>query len=38
LFMWKYLNQANIQQDSQKVRKVIDLLIELNRGWRAIAL
>ena len=38
LFMWKYLNQANIQQDSQKVQKVIDLLIELNGGWRAIAL
>lgn len=38
LFMWKYLNQANMQQDSQKVQKVIDLLTELNRGWRAIAL
>ena len=38
LFMWKYLNQANIQQDRQKIKKVIDLLAELNRGWRTIAL
>lgn len=38
LFMWKHLNQANIKRDTAMVQKVIDLLDELNQGWRAIAL
>jgi len=37
LFMWKYLNQANLRKDPQMIQKVIDLLEELNQGWKAIA-
>jgi flagellar protein FliS len=37
LFMWKYLNQANLRKDPRMIRKVIELLEELNRGWKAIA-
>lgn len=38
LFMWKHLNEANIKKDPQMIRRVIELLQELNAGWRAIAL
>ena len=37
LFMWKHLNQANIKRDAAMINKVIELLNELNQGWRAIA-
>ncbi len=37
LFMWKYLNQANLKKDPDMIRKVIGLLEELNRGWNAVA-
>jgi len=36
-FMWGYLNQANLRKDPAMIGKVIELLEELNRGWRAIA-
>lgn len=37
IFMWKHLNQANIKRDADMMKKVIDLLHELNQGWRAVA-
>ena len=37
LFMTKHLNEANIESSPQKIQEVIDLLEELNRGWKAIA-
>ena len=36
LFMTNQLSQANIKCDPQKVRDVIKLMEELNRGWKAI--
>jgi flagellar protein FliS len=37
LFMWKYLNRANLRKEPQMIQKIIGLLEELNRGWKAIA-
>jgi flagellar protein FliS len=37
LFIWKRLNLANRQSNPHIIREAIDLLAELNRGWRAIA-
>ncbi|MBE0534108.1 MAG: flagellar export chaperone FliS [Phycisphaerae bacterium] len=37
MFMWKHLNQANLTKDPRMVQRVIELLEELNRGWRTIA-
>ena len=37
LFMWRHLNQANLRKDPNMIQKVIDLLEELNKGWKAIA-
>ena len=36
LFMIRHLNQANFNQDPQKVREVIALLEELRAGWKAL--
>jgi flagellar protein FliS len=36
IFMNNHLSQANIKCDPQKVRDVIKLMEELNRGWKAI--
>ncbi len=36
LFMNRNLNQANIEQNTEKAKEVIDLLEELNQGWKAI--
>ena len=36
-FMGRHLNEANMESDPKKVQEVIDLLEELNQGWRAIA-
>jgi len=36
LFMNNQLCQANIKCDPQKVRDVIKLMEELNKGWKAI--
>ena len=35
-FMNRQLSQANIKSDVQMIQEVIDLLEELNQGWRAI--
>ncbi len=35
-FMRSHLTSANVQRDLQKVQDVIDLLTELNEGWKAI--
>ena len=35
-FMNSQLSQANIKCDVQMIQEVIDLLDELNQGWRAI--
>jgi flagellar protein FliS len=35
-FMSRQLSQANIKCDAQMIQEVIDLLDELNQGWRAI--
>ena len=37
LFMNRHLNQANIKQSTEKIKEVIELLEELNQGWKAIA-
>ena len=37
VFMVKHLNEANIKQDAEKINEVINLLDELNQGWKAIA-
>lgn len=37
LFMTSHLTQANIKCDIQKIREVINLLEELNKGFKAIA-
>lgn len=36
-FMWQHLGKANLKCDSRMVGEVIDLLVELNEGWKAIA-
>ena len=36
-FMWQHLGQANVKSDTRMVGEVIDLLMELNEGWKAIA-
>lgn len=36
-FMWQHLGQANLKCDCHMVGEVIDLLVELNEGWKAIA-
>ena len=36
-FMGRHLNEANMESDPKKAQEVIDLLEELNQGWRAIA-
>lgn len=36
-FMTRHLSQANIDCDKQKINEVVNLLEELNKGWRAIA-
>ena len=35
-FMQRHLNQANLRKDEQMIQEVINLLEELNQGWRAI--
>lgn len=37
VFMVKHLNEANVKQDSRRIEEVINLLDELNQGWKAIA-
>ena len=37
IFMWKHLNQANVKRDADMIKKVVELLHELNQGWRAVA-
>ena len=36
-FMNSHLSQANIKQDPAMIEEVIELLEELNQGWKAIA-
>ena len=36
-FMVRHLNQANVSRDPEMIREVIELLEELNEGWKAIA-
>jgi len=36
-FMWRHLGQANLKSDGHMVGEVVDLLVELNEGWKAIA-
>ena len=36
-FMWRHLGQANLKCDGHMVGEVVDLLTELNEGWKAIA-
>ena len=35
-FMHRHLAEANAKKDPQRIREVINLLKELNEGWRAI--
>ena len=35
-FMLSHLSRANINNDSQGVQEVIDMLVELKQGWEAI--
>ncbi len=35
-FMHRHLTEANLHKDTQRIREVIDILEELNQGWRAI--
>ena len=37
LFMIGHLNMANAKKDPQMIQDVINLLDELNQGWKAIA-
>jgi len=37
MFMTSHLSQANIKCDIQKIKEVINLLEELNKGFKAIA-
>ena len=36
LFMIKHLSEANTQKDPRMIREVINLMDELNQGWKAI--
>jgi flagellar protein FliS len=36
-FMIRRLTEANINKDPNLIREVIDLMEELNQGWKAIA-
>ena len=36
LFMSKHLSQANVEADPQRIKEVISLMEELNKGWKAI--
>ena len=36
LFMGRHLTEANTNQDVEKIKEVINLLEELNQGWKAI--
>ena len=36
-FMIRHLTQANANKDPQAIRDIINLLEELNEGWKAIA-
>lgn len=36
-FMGRHLIQANIKRDPQMIQEVIELLEELNKGWKAVA-
>lgn len=38
MFMIQHLTKANLKQDVKMIQEVINLLEELNEGWRAIAL
>jgi len=35
-FMHKHLVDANVQNDTRKIQEVIELMEELNKGWKAI--
>lgn len=35
-FMFRHLTEANLKKDTQRIQEVIDILEELNQGWRAI--
>ena len=35
-FMYEQLSLANMHKDTQQIREVIELLEELNDGWKAI--
>ena len=35
-FMTRHLNSANIKKDPEMIKEVIQLLEELNQGWKAI--
>ena len=37
-FVIRHLLQANIRNDTRMIREVIDLLEDLNEGWKAISL
>ena len=37
-FMIRHLLQANISNDTRMIREVIDLLEDLNEGWKAISI
>ena len=37
MFMVRHLNSANVKKDPKMIKEVIDLLEELNQGWKAIA-
>lgn len=37
LFMGRHLTEANTNQDIEQIKEVIELLEELNQGWKAIA-
>jgi flagellar protein FliS len=36
-FMSKHLTEANVKKDPRMIREVINLMEELNQGWKAIA-
>ncbi len=35
-FMRRHLSEANAQRDTQRINEVIQLLEELNEGWKAV--
>ncbi len=36
-FMRRHLNQANIKKDPEMIREVINILQDLNEGWKVVA-